>query len=176
MPVKTKRPHLAAYADWNYFADVEMPSVRFISMVRGALPDGGWADDEIDAVRDDVQFLFGKAVGDQLVGIQDSAQGLSTGLGMLEESLTAAAEILSSIGHLRTKEDSDLLSFIVKAASSASAVEAVRIENEIMECDSAINAMLEKVRVAREEFDALGGNGKPPFLWVLNQSSRGQYC
>jgi len=160
-----KKPHLAVYADWHHFADVEIPEAEFVAVVRNALPGCVSSDDEIEAARDDVQWLFGKAHGQfNWSEFRTPRSVLLTRIDRLEFGLATAFEILASSGHKRTKEDSDLLSFISKAGPQT-ADENTSINQEIATCRDAISALLVRTRNAKSRLEKISGAGNPPLLW-----------
>jgi len=165
MTTESQKPHLAVYADSNHFADVEMPEAEFIAAVRGALPGCTRSDDQIASVLDDVQSLLGKALGQfNWSGYRTPRSVLAARIKQLEHSLAAAADILASSGHNRTKEDSDVLSFIAKVGAP-SASEVAAANQEIATCRESISAMLARTRRAKKQFESLNGAGNPPLLW-----------
>lgn len=164
MTADPEKPHLASYADLNHAADVELPQERFVALVREALPDCTSSDDEIDSVRDDVEWLFSKAHGRyNWAEFRTPRSILSARIQQLETSLDRANEILASSGHNRTKEDSDALSFISQAGVPPTDV--TEVTREIVACHETISTLLARIKIAKEHLEQLNGAGNPPLLW-----------
>ena len=160
------RSSRATYDDLNHFADVDMPSDQFAQAVRAAVPGRTWNDDELDAVRDDVQWLFGKAVGQfNWSEYRTSRKTMIARLKLLQNSLGTAAEILQSSVHSRTTVDTDVLRFIADVGISRANDNPKIIFEEMAACHAAVEAMLNQTIYAQGELAIIKGAGKPSLLW-----------
>lgn len=166
MREETERPHLAAYAHWEYFVDVNLTEQQFQRSIRAALPDLATTDDEIDAFRDDIQWLLGRAVGQrEWEQYRTTRDRLASRLDELHQSLAIAAEILASTGKKQTKIDSDVLAFVVKAGATEATPDARSIFDELVACRNAVEPALRRVACARSELKEISGAGRPPLFW-----------